>query len=326
MNIETAVTKLAKKRGWIAEVENKGDGNMEIIAFCKADEEMVEFFDGKIQAAAGWARKLPVIEQEPKVEQLPTDEAWEEAYGGMSDADIMDALSPTQEEKDEPEEEDFELPQEEEVEEEAVPQNTQKDEEETVEENSVVKKFKGLFVKAPTTTKADLDLDLPTIVNETVIDDTASYLDVKAVEKKVAAARKGCNMVSLGYISRGGKATTRPVRIVNHIEDRFYAWDLQEYTKNLALLREEAPKGQADIVAKRKALQMAEREFLFRRVTDIDVTDKKLAPVNPGKAIVVRPATADAVATRGNGFPRAVNADVVERLMALGFVLVPTGE
>ena len=42
--------------------------------------------------------------------------------------------------------------------------------------------------------------------------------------------------------------------------------------------------------------------------------------------MVVRPATKDAVSTRGDGFPRQVGPQAVENLLQLGFALVPAGE
>jgi len=348
-NMQTVIETKLGKLGYVdAAVDIKGDGTIEVMAFVAGNPDNPVYYMGRTQGAPKWVNSLPnvtvVAEPEPILEAVSEEElAWEEQYGAITDEDIARALAeeedaPAQEQKEEVVEELVALVPQAVQKAAVVPQNIQIVEEETEMTEETTMSLPSLVeepVAAPKAKKggflarllgkeekADTTTTLPTLVPEL----QANPLFVA----KLNAARKNGDVLRIGYISQNGNVTTRLARVANVVEDddKFYLYDLKEYTLKQAAFAAEMPTGTTPYAIARAASKAAERTFRLSRVLSISDTGKKEGPLNPlgSKAVIMRPATKEAVSRTGNGFPRQVSPASVVELSNAGYVLVPAGE
>ena len=300
MAIADVVKMLGKDKGWTVEVDNHGDGTCEALAMAGDDTDS---YVGKLQGLAKWAKDLPDMTVEPEpVMDLST---WEEEYGGLTDADIQEALNGDTATAEPTEEADTE--------------NTLKEE---GDKDMAKVSLGSLFTKkeektdAPTTTVA-----LPSVT-------TMSAIPTEEVRADAEEALKEGALLAIDYRNFKGKVSTgRSIRVASTSEEKVFAWDVSAFNKAATELQRQFPK-MAPAALAAAAAQEAERTFRLTNILSYTKTGEVAAPINaPGSGVIVlRPTTEAGVSQTGRGFPFPINKLTATRLLETGnYTEVPEG-
>jgi len=339
MNMQQVAAKKLTSLGYIHDITLQDGGNVEVMAFAGTVEET---YAGKLSGLARWLNLLPDMSPIPM-----SEEAWEEEYGAITQADVDNELAcdraanmeaevalaasqaPTQESANA--EEVTETPIE-------VADTSSTNNEKEKEMNLVQKAAEALKNNAAVTAAATpatiTPVPSPVVATQATLTPPAiSNVQVlPAVDSATLAealtAGLNCAILSIDYQDARMKMSfNRRIRVASVTPTKVFAYDLVEYNKEYQKLVAEAPPGQALEVSAARAAILSSRTFIRERIKGVANTGELAGPLNPNMegVILVRPTTDKAAADFG-GLPRAVNAASAEAYVSAGFEFVSVGQ